>query len=191
MKKSLYLTTSLLFLSFYSAFSQNNKHIVGISSGITVPWENGIYIDCDQYVSWLDNKLSPTFSMFYEYQLSSYFKMGCHIDYENTKMEIPFEDDIKTNRFASGLHWIGQYPDKMIQAELGGFSNVVFVKSDDWDSNMKGIEYGIIIGPALSIKKIKIALHFQPTFSYFFSNALQESVLLLYPRIMCKLHYTL
>ena len=193
MKKSIYLLVLVLFAGFHSAFGQDTRHYVGISSGITMPWENGIYIDYDQYVIWPDSKINPTFSMFYEYQLSSYFKLGCHVDFEKTKVEVtyPFDENIKSKRFALGVHWIGQYPNNRLHAELGGFSNFAYASSDAWDSNLKGVEYGIIVGPAFSIKKFKIALHFQPTFSYFFSKDLPENILLLYPRVMCKLHYTI
>lgn len=193
MKKSIVLFTFILFISYYTANSQSNKHIVGLSAGITMPWENGIYIDYSQYNIWPDNKANPSLSMFYEYKVLPFFKIGCHLDYENSKVEItyPFDEDIKTRRVAIGFHWIGQYPDTKIHAELGGFSNMAFASSDAWDANMKGVEYGIIVGPAISFNEFKIALHFQPTFSYFFSNDNPESVLLLYPRILCKLHYTL
>jgi hypothetical protein len=193
MRKSLYLPLIMLFLSFISAFSQDNKHIVGISTGTSMPWENSIYIDYDQYTTWPDSKMNPNLSVFYEYQLSPYFKVGSHIDYEKTKLEItyPFDENITTKRVALGLHWIGQFPNKTAHVELGGFSNVAFLTSEDWDANMKGIEYGIIVGPAFSFGRFKIALHFQPTFSFLFSNDLPENVLLMYPRMMCKLHYAL
>ena len=158
-----------------------------------MPWENSVYIDLDQYSTWPDNQASPAFNLFYEYQVSPFFKLGAHIDFEKSKLndDYPFEEGFKSNRFAFGLHWIGQYPQKPLQAELGGFLNMGFATCEQWDANMKGLEYGIIAGPAYSFGQIKIALHIQPTYSWLFSNDMPEAVLLMYPRIMCKLHYTL
>ncbi|MFO7368930.1 MAG: hypothetical protein R6X09_01530 [Bacteroidales bacterium] len=193
MKKSLCFQITLLLLCLGQAFAQEGKHIVGLSSGITMPWDDGVYFDLEPYNTWPDNQLSPAFGLFYEYQLASFFKLGTHFDFErsNFKDDYPFEEGFKGNRFALGLHWIGQYPDKKLQAELGGFFNVAFATCKEWDADVKGIEYGIIVGPAYSFGNIKIALHLQPTFSYLFSNDMPEAVLLMYPRIMCKLHYTL
>ncbi len=192
MKKSIFLIT-IIILGFLSAFSQNHKHIIGISSGITFPLKNTIYIDYDQFSTWPDSKINPTYSIFYEYGTSDYFKLGLNFNFENIGIEItyPIEDDFKANKFSFGLHWIGQYPKTILHAELGGFMNFAYASSDSWDANLKGLEYGILIGPAVSIKKFKIALHFQPTFAYLSSKDLPEDALLMFPRIMLKLGYTL
>ena len=172
MNKTLQLAACMLFFFSSIMFSQKNKHIIGVSAGISFPWEDVIYLDYDQYDVWSNNEVNPVLSVFYEYGFTEYFKMGCHMEMERNKIEIdyPFDEGITCKRFALGIHWIGQYPQNMLHAELGGFGNFAFCRSDDWDANLKGIEYGVIIGPAVTVDDFKIALHFDPTFSYLFSK---------------------
>jgi hypothetical protein len=186
------VTLSVLMVAV-CALSQENKHIVGVSLGSSLPWENGIYIDYDDYETWPDNKAHAVINLFYEYRLTKQFRIGGQVEHEKNNIEVtyPFEEKVEARRIAIGLHWLGHFPDNPLSLELGGYSNLAFCSSDDWDTNLKGVEYGIMVGPAYDLDVVKLALHFQPGFSYLFSDDIPEDVLLMYPRILFKLYYTL
>lgn len=193
MKKQL-LTISLLLIciTLYSQ-GKEKKHSVGFSTGPTFPRENGMYIDYDEYSVWPDTKLSLVYNIFYEYTSSSNLKVGCHIEYENTKSDItyPFEEEIKARRLVFGFHWIGQVPKHFIHLDLGGYLNFGSARSDEWDTNLNGIEFGILAGPAIDFDRFGIALHAKPGFSYFFSDDSPEDILFFSQRVMLKFSYNL
>ncbi len=191
MKKKLLVICLLLIC--ITLYSQENKHVIGFSTGVCLPRDDGMYIDYDQYNVWPDIKLSTVYNAFYEYKSSSYFKIGCHIEYENTKSEItyPFDEEIKAKRLVFGLHWIGQVPKYFIHLDLGGYVNLGSASSKDWDTNLNGVEFGILAGPGIDFNNFGIALHFKPGFSYFFSDDSPEAALLFSQRLMLKLSYNL
>ncbi|MDA3954571.1 MAG: hypothetical protein PF485_13065 [Bacteroidales bacterium] len=193
MKKKLSVICFLLIsITLYSQ-NEANRHVIGFSTGLGLPREDGMYIDYDQYNVWPDTKLSTVYNAFYEYKSSSYFKIGCHIEYENTKSEItyPFDEEIKAKRLVFGLHWIGQVPNYFIHLDLGGYLNLGSASSEDWDTNLNGVEFGIMGGPGIDFNNFGIALHYKPGFSYFFSGDSPEAVLLFSQRLMLRVQYYL
>ena len=183
---------SLLLLLFTGSiiFAQNtNKRIFGVSTGYAFKYENSVYIDFGDYSTWPDHLGNAMFNVFYEYMFTSSFKMGVNLNYEKSKIDDFYLGKSSAKKYMWGFHWIGQYPRKPLHGELGGYFKTGVLIHEEFDKNPKGIEYGIIAGPAMDIGKISLALHFQAGMSYFFQDESPTDILVFYPQLLFKLGY--
>jgi len=188
MKKNI-IFLLVLFLSCNFIIAQQSKQSAGFSIGYALPYDNSIYVDNGEYTTWPDHTGNTFVNLFYEYRFLPYFKAGVHFEYEKSKFNDFYFDESSATRYVIGLHWIGQWPQSPLHAELGGYFNTGFISQENFEHNPNGIEYGIIAGPALDIDKFTIALHIQPGMSYFFSSQLPKAVLIFYPRLLFKVGY--
>ena len=180
---------ALLFITSNALTAQESKQSAGFSIGYALKYDNAIYVDNDQYTTWPDHTGNSVIDLFYEYKFFPFFKAGIHAEYEKSKFNDFYLDNSYATRYVLGFHWIGQYPKTPLHAELGGYFNFGIITQQDFENNPKGIEYGIIAGPALDIDKFTIALHAQPGMSYFFSSSLPKAVMIFYPRFLIKVGY--
>lgn len=181
----------LLFSS--SLKSQTGKHSFALSIGWGIPFENSVYIGNDEpdIDIWADIKTNIPITFSYEYGLSDFVKAGGRIEYEKINFDSYYSGETFAKRFAIGIHCLVSYPKNPFHGEFGGFGNFGFLISDEFDNSIKGIEYGIMIGPAYRLDKINIALHFQPCYGYYFitKSNFPSTVLVMYPRILAKVSY--
>ncbi len=187
----LLLCFCLLFTS--SLKSQTGKHSVSLSVGYGIPFENSLYIDNDNpdIDLWLDPETSIPITFSYEYGISDLIKAGARIEFEKVSFDSYYTDKSFAKRLAIGIHCLISYPKTSFHGEFGGFGNFGFLNSEEFDNSIKGIEYGIMIGPGYRFDHINIALHFQPCFGYYFmsKSTSPKSGLVMYPRILAKISY--
>jgi hypothetical protein len=188
MRKNIILLL-ILFLPGNFMNAQELKQSAGFSIGYAVPYDNSIYVDNGAYTTWPDHTGNSVVNLFYEYRFLPYFKAGVHFEYEKSKFSDFYLDESTASRYAFGFHWIGQYPQTPLHGELGGYFNTGIITQENFEHNPKGIEYGIIAGPAMELDKFTIAFHAQAGMSYFFSSQLPKAVLIFYPRFIFKIGY--
>ncbi|MGD2034214.1 MAG: hypothetical protein PVF73_04100 [Bacteroidales bacterium] len=188
--KKFCLAISISLLSLLNSFPQAGKHFVSLSVGYGIPFENSIYTDNEDpdIDIWMDPGTNIPIALIYEYGLSDLLKAGAKIEYEKVNFDSYYTGESYANRLAIGIHSLASYPRTMFHAEFGGYGNFGILNSDEFDSSVKGIEYGIMIGPAVRTGKINIALHFQPCYGYYFLSGSDqpEDALVMYPRIAAK-----
>jgi len=172
MKSVKFFLSVILILLFLSVNAQNDKkHIVGITYGFEYMDED-IWVG-DPYNAWIKQTSSNIVEMFYYYKLSQLFHIGTYIDFENMKFDAYSSSKQISKRLGIGALWLGHYPNKNIQFQLGGFSGYSYgiIKNEDV-KNRSGVEYGIIAGPAIEYNDFGIAVHFYAGFSWYPSKNL-------------------
>ncbi len=184
------IASGLLLFIFIGLFSQKTSNsIAGFSVGYGFKYENTVYIDFGEFSTWADHMGNPSFNVFYEYRLTPSFKLGTSLNYEKIKVDDFYLGESSAKKYLWGVHWIAQYPKTGLHAELGGFFKAGKIVHDDFENNPKGMQYGIIAGPALDFGKISLAVHFQSGFSYFFQDDSPTDVLVMYPEVVLKIGY--
>ncbi|MBE9509755.1 MAG: hypothetical protein IMY71_02665 [Bacteroidetes bacterium] len=105
---------------------------------------------------------------FYYYKLSNLFQAGAYCDFEIGKFDVFGLPEQEAKRFGIGTIWLGHYPDKFIQFQLGGYFgyNTGFIDYEDI-SNRGGIDYGIIVGPAFEYNNFGLAIHQHSGFAWY------------------------
>jgi hypothetical protein len=158
----------LLFLTIITnvSFSQDQKHIAGLSYGFQ--YKDGDIWVGDPYNLWVDQTGSSIIEGFYYYRLSPLFHVGFYCDFETGKFDVIGLPVQEAKRIGFGPIWMGHFPDKAIQLQLGGYFgfNTAFVEYDDF-GNRRGIDYGIIVGPAFEYKNFGLAIHHHSGFAWY------------------------
>jgi hypothetical protein len=174
-------------------YAKSGKHSVFIAIGYDIPFEHSIYINNDDpdIEIWADPENDIPFAIHYQYKLSDFLKAGAGIEYNKIKFESFYTDETYARRIAIGIHCLAGYPNTSFHAEFGGFGNFGILNSDEFDNSIKGIEYGIMIGPAYRVGRINTAIHFQPCFGYYFISGDKhpDDALIMYPRLFAKISY--
>ena len=193
MKKLFYILI-LTCLSGTNVFSQDNRQSIGISIGYAIPFEYSIYIDFDDpdYEIWSTPAFNFTEALVYDYALNDVLKVGARFEYEKINFESFYTDKTYANRFSFGVEFLCDYPKTLLHAELGGYFHLGRVNSKDFDNPVTGFDNGLLIGPAISLENINIALLFQPTFGYYFlsNGSGPDSGLVMYPKSTMRISYS-
>lgn len=187
--KHFFLLIVLLAIFFTEAKSQDKKHIAGISYGFQYKISD-IWVG-DPYNFWIDQTSSIIFEGFYYYKLSSLFQAGFYCDFEKGKFDVIGLSEQEAKRLGIGTIWLGHYPDKWIQFQLGGYFgfNTGFIDYEDV-SNRSGIDYGIIVGPAIEYGNFGFAIHHHTGFSWYpDKNAEPDEFSYANSKIKVKLYY--
>jgi len=164
------------------------KNLVGISAGI-VPFGDA-YFDMP-INAWPDRESSPVGQVFYARQVSEVFRIGSYLEYENAKFNNSSTKIIYSfSRYNLGINWLGQFPKTSWHMQLGGYFGYGFLIAKDWD-NLKGVDLGLIIGPAYEKNKFGMALHMQGGHAWYGSSGTPEGVMLYYPKFLLKFYYKL
>jgi len=191
--KTTYLFFCICMFSGTMLFAQSGKHSISLSVGYDIPFENSIYINNDDpdIEIWADPENDIPFAILYQYKLSDFLKAGAGIEYNKIKFESFYTNETDAKRIAIGIHCLASYPNTSFHAEFGGFGNFGILNSDEFDNSIKGIEYGIMIGPACQTGRINTAIHFQPCFGYYFISGDEhpDDALIMYPRLFAKISY--
>jgi hypothetical protein len=165
-------TRRLLLLIIYilsisvPAVPQAKKYVIGLSYGFQYQIED-IWVG-DPYNIWIDQTSSSIIEGFVYYKLSPLFQTGLYCDFESGLFDLIYLPEQKATRLGFGTLWLGHYPDKKIQFQLGGYFgyNTAFPDYDDIGSR-GGIDYGIIAGPAFEYHDFGIAVHIHSGFSWY------------------------
>lgn len=164
-------TKTILILLFFMiianvSYSQEQKHIVGLSYGFQ--YKDGDIWVGNPYNLWIDQTGSSIIEGFYYYRLSPLFQTGFYCDFEAGNFDVIGLPVQEAKRIGFGALWLGHYPDKAIQLQLGGYFgyNTAFVDYDDVGSR-GGIDYGIIAGPAIEYKNFGLAIHHHSGFAWY------------------------
>jgi hypothetical protein len=165
-KYSFLCTIVFLLMIFIEAKSQDSKHVVGLSYGfqyrITDIWVGY------PYNLWIDQTSSSIIEGFYYYKVSKQFQTGVYIDFETGKFDVFSLPEQEAQRLGIGTIWMGHLPDKWIQFQLGGYFgfNTGFINYEGI-SNRSGIDYGIMVGPAVEFRNFGLAVHHHSGFSWY------------------------
>ena len=167
MKTKVYLLVfAMLTLFLINVQAQDNKHIVGISYGFQYKTTD-IWVGSPHNI-WIDQTSSKIVEGFYYYELSKLFQVGAYCDFEYGNFDVFGLPEQKAQRLGLGTLWLGHYPDKWIQFQLGGYFgyNIGLVDYENVD-NRSGIDYGIIVGPAVEYNNFGLAVHHHTGFAWY------------------------
>jgi len=165
------------------------KNIFGISWGV-VPGIMDMYIDMP-YNYWPDQELSYLAQIFYARQVYESFRIGSYLEYE--KADYTKKTGSGTSclaRYNLGINGLGQFPKTSLHLQLGGYFGYGFLMAPHWD-NQKGVDLGLIIGPAYERNRFGIALHMQVGHGWYESSGTPEGVMLYSPRFLLKAYFKL
>lgn len=182
----------LILYSYGIIKAQESRHSVNLLIGTNITIENTIYIDFEDpdYEIWADPEHKLAWHLDYTYHFTDYLGWSGYAEYEKIKLEDYFFGDVEAKRIAIGTGFEVRYPQTALHGLSGGFFGLGTANSDDFDNPLRGIEYGLLIGPAYTLESIEAALLFKPKFSYYFSkDPAPESGLIMYPQIFLKLGY--
>ena len=183
-------TLAFLILFFTQAKSQDRKHVIGISYGFQ--YRNGDIWVGDPYNLWIDQTSSSIIEGFYYYKLAKQFQIGLYSDFETGKFDVFGLPEQEAQRLGIGTIWLGHFPDKWIQFQLGGYFgfNTGFIDYEDI-SNRSGIDYGIMVGPAVEYHNFGMAVHHHSGFSWYpKKDAQPDEFSYANTKIKIKLYYT-
>lgn len=186
------VTVVLTFLSI-NAFMQEKKHSVYIATNENIAIENSLYIDFDDpdFEVWSEPKNNFSLGAGYTYNLTDNIGIGLHVEFEKIEFEEFYLGESEAKKVAFGLHFQVSYPVTALHGLAGGNFNFGRATSDDFDNNLKGIEYGVFLGPEYSIMDFDIGLLFHGQFSYFFSGKESpQAGLITYPRVSLRIGYS-
>jgi hypothetical protein len=186
MKKMIILSV-LCFLTTTSLFSQDRpKNIIGVSAGI-VPGIMDFYFDMP-FNFWPKRELSPIYQVFYARQVLEFFRIGAYLELEKAKFS--GTSDGLTHSFGRtniGLNWLGQYPKTAFHLQLGGYFGYGYLKADNWN-NPKGIDLGVIMGPAYEKNNIGVAVHMHGGHAWYKSSGTPQGVMIYTPKVLFKVY---
>ncbi|MFZ0283068.1 MAG: hypothetical protein WAL29_15570 [Bacteroidales bacterium] len=149
-----------------------------------------MYFD-DPFDFWPTRELSPVAHIFYARQVTESFRIGGYAEYE----EVKFSDNVSPDtfsfsRFNLGVDWLGQFPKTPLHLQLGGYFGYGLLTADNWD-NLKGIDLGLIAGPAFETEHFGVAVHLQSGHAWYESTGSPSGVMLYTPRFLLKIYYKL
>jgi hypothetical protein len=179
-----------MILLFMDANSQDKKHVVGLSYGFQYKIAD-IWVG-DPYNLWIDQTSSFIIEGFYHYKVARQFRTGIFIDYETGKFDVLGLPEQEAQRLGIGTVWLGHLPDKWIQFQLGGYFgfNTGFIDYEDI-KNRSGIDYGIIVGPAVEYRNFGLAVHHHSGFAWYpKKDAQPDEFSYANTKIKIKLYYT-
>jgi len=155
--------------------------------------EKSVYVDSPVGL-WGDRSTTWSLGAFYLRKLTSSLRLGTVLEMESVTAKF-HEGQASGRRTALGVTWLGHYPDGPLSMELGGVTYLGFLKPSSvspasdthWDT-LKGIEFGIVVGPSVEIDHLHFAIHWEPLFSWL-SGGTPDGVTLTDPRIRLKVGY--
>ena len=187
-----FIVSVLIILTFSNiALSQNAKYAVGVTYGFQDREVEDIWIS-NPYNIWIDQTSSNIFGLFCRYRVSSNFELGIYTEYEKGEFDVIGLSWDKATRWGLGTTWIGKYPATMVHFQLGGYFsfNILSTDYEDFDTET-GIDYGIIVGPAIEYQNYGAAIHFHTGFSYYPSDNEPDEYSYANSKIKIKLYYIL
>jgi hypothetical protein len=171
-----------------------HRNVAGGALGVVVPFSGYSLWLGDPVNTHVDRDVALSLGGFYYRKLTPSFWAGGLIETETVSGHYGSEK-ASGQRVALGLSWVGHYPEGPISMELGGFANLAMLQptytSDGVSADagtMFGMEYGAIVGPALTFERFHVALHFEPMFSWFQGGDL-EDMTVTDPRFRLKVGY--
>jgi hypothetical protein len=185
--KKIILVYVLSFLATTYMYSQDQpKNIIGVSAGI-VPGIMDLYFDMP-FNFWPKRELSPIYQLFYARQVREAFRIGGYLEYEKAKFSGDSDGLIHSFRRTNvGLNWLGQFPKTAFHLQLGGYFGYGFVKADNW-TDLKGIDLGLIMGPAYEKKNMGVAVHMHGGHAWYNSTGIPTGVMLYTPKVLFKIY---
>jgi hypothetical protein len=180
----------ILLMNFIEANTQDSRHVVGLSYGfqyrITDIWVG------DPYNLWIDQTASSIIEGFYYYKLAKQLQAGFFLDFEAGKFDVFGLPEQEAQRLGIGTIFLGHFPDKWIQFQAGGYFgfNTGFINYEGI-SNRSGIDYGVMVGPAVEFQNFGVAVHHHAGFSWYpKKDAQPDEFAYANTKIKIKLYYT-
>ena len=173
------------------ALSQDSKYAIGISYGFQDREVEDIWVG-DPYNIWIDQTSSNIFGLLVRYRVSPHFELGLFTEFESGKIDVIYLGEEKATKLGFGTTWIGKYPATMVHFQLGGFMsyNIVFPEYERVD-NETGIDYGIIVGPAIEYQNYGLSIHFHAGHAWYPTDSEPDEFGYANSKIKLKLYYIL
>lgn len=186
--KQFLLIMLVLLVGVNDTIAQAKKHIAGISYGFQ--YKNGDIWVGDPYNLWIDQTSSVIIEGYYYHKLSSLFQAGVYGEFETGNFDVIGLPEQKAKRFGIGTIWLGHYPDRQIQFQAGGFFgfNAGFIDYGEIDYR-NGIDYGIVVGPAIEFENFGLAVHHHSGFSWYPKDAEPDEFSYANTKIKIKVYY--
>jgi hypothetical protein len=187
MKKMILVSVFCFLSAGFLKSEEQPKNIIGFSAGIA-PAIMDIYFDMPFNI-WPNRELSPVYQLFYARQVREAFRLGTYLEYEKANFSALNENVIHTfGRVNVGVNWLGQYPKTQLHMQFGGYFGYGIIKASNW-SDLKGIDLGLIAGPAFEKGNMGIALHLHGGHAWYDSSGTPKGVMLYTPKILLKVYY--
>jgi hypothetical protein len=185
--KKLFIFCFLCLLTSKLLFGQEQpKNIIGVSAGFT-PSINGMYFGMP-WDFYPNRELSPLCQFFYARQVLPSVRIGGYIELEKVKFSDQTGADIHSFRRNNiGLNCLWQYPKTALHMQLGGYLGYGYLRANNW-TDLTGIDYGGIVGPAYEKGKYGIAAHLQSGYGGYKSSGTPKDVKLYSPKILLKFY---
>jgi len=167
---------------------QENRHILGIGTGIIPAKDASIWVDVPVNI-WADRRPSAVFDLSYYYRVSPYFQFGSFLGLEMTRYRIVSSETEKADLWSAGLHWLGRYPNSMICWQMGGYLSYGILIPELWDDNPTGVDMGLITGPSYEKGNLGIALHVHVGFGWYPGGDEPDELDLYDPKLILKFTY--
>lgn len=189
--KNLFILVVALFTTTasVSAFAQanDNQNMAGIGVTFTPYMNAGLYFD-EPWVFWPDNEPSIFPRLFYARKLNETLRLGIYLEYGKNKFSDNNRDEVHSfSRNVIGIDWLAKYPASKLHLQLGGYFGAGMITADNWD-NLKGIDFGLLAGPAFESGHIGASLQVKAGFAPFFSDGTPNTVLMHTPGILFKVY---
>jgi len=190
MKNKIAILTIALLLGTSIALQAQEKgsrNIAGFGVNMVPSMGNGLYFG-DPFDFFPTNEMSVFPRIFYARQLNESLRLGCYIETGKNKFSEKDSDEIHSfNRSLVGIDWLAKYPATKLHMQLGGYFGAGMIKADNWD-NLKGIDFGLLAGPAFESGPIGIAVQLKAGFAPFYSDGSPEVVLMYTPGVLFKIY---
>ena len=147
-----------------------------------------MYFD-DPFNFWPNRELSPVANIFYARQVTESFRIGSFFEWEQVNFTDVYSPEKRNfQRFNFGFNWLGQFPKTKLHLQLGGYFGYGILKATNWD-DPKGVDLGLIAGPAFETDHLGLALHLQGGHAWYESTGSPSGVMLYTPKILLKIYY--
>jgi hypothetical protein len=186
----LLLAACLVTSTATAAEAPSPANLVSVDLGLVVPSsDSSMWLGAPANV-WATRSQAASLGASYHRRLSSGFWLGGYLETES--VEGTLGGGTAKGRIASiGTSWLGHHPEGLISADFGAFIGLSVLRPSDTDgaisSSLWGVQYGAMIGAAVNLERLRVALHVEPMFCWYHKGS--SEVTLTDPRVRLKVGY--
>lgn len=180
----------LIFNAIHPIQAQNEskKNIAGFGSTYVPYLKHGMYFD-DPFDFFPNQEPSVFIRLFYARKLNETLRLGSYLE-AAAMNEFTDQSGDSPHSFSKqtiGIDWVSRYPETKLHLELGGYFGYSFLKANNW-ANLKGIDFGMLAGPAYETKHFGVSVMIKAGFAPYFSSGTPEGILLYAPGMLFQVY---
>lgn len=170
-----------------SAQTNDNRNLAGTGITFTPYMGAGLYFD-EPSSFWPDNEPSIFTRLFYARRLNETLRLGIYLEHGKNRFSDNNRDEVYSfRRNVIGIDWLAKYPATKLHMQAGGYFGAGLIKADNWD-NLKGIDFGLLAGPAFESGHIGVAVQVKAGFAPFFADGVPNTVLMHTPGVLFRVY---